>query len=201
MFHLLPGQKILRTFIFINTALLIGIAYFINPSTATFGLLKYLSFTISLIDLAVLFISEYLWRLIWLKIPFLAETYFPDLNGIWEGRIIFQKDEQEKFLLAKARIRQNLWKLTIDMCSETSKSHTLLVHPIIESGNHRIYYIFHNISKNPAYPEYTGSSTLTVKLQADPIELDGHYYTMRGTVGRIELKRTSTNPKEKYELY
>lgn len=104
-------------------------------------------------------------------------------------------------MYAKARIRQNLWQLTIDMCSETSKSHTLIVHPTIEAGNYRIYYMFHNISKNPEYPEYKGSSILTTKLESRPLELDGHYYTMRGTIGRIELKRISTNPKEKYELY
>jgi hypothetical protein len=32
------------------------------------------------------------------------------------------------------------------------------------------------------------------------MQLNGRYFTIRGTRGRIELRRTSLNPNENYEL-
>ena len=145
-------------------------------------------------------VSVYFWRFIWKLIPLLAEIYFPDVNGIWQGKILFDIGLEEKELDAKVRIKQNLWQINIDLCSTTSKSYTLVAYPTIEAGNHQLYYLYHNTPNKPEYPEYKGTAILNVKLEAKPMELSGRYYTIRGTKGRMELKRISLNPKEDYEL-
>ncbi len=131
----------------------------------------------------------------------LSTMYFPDLNGIWEGRIIFEAKSQEEELNAKVRIKQNFWSIDIDLCSTTSKSHTLVAYPTVEAGNYRVYYVYHNTSQKPKYPEYKGTSILTVSLESDPMRITGQYYTIRSTKGNIELKRISDNPNDNYELY
>lgn len=145
-------------------------------------------------------VSVYYWRFIWKLIPVLAEIYFPDINGIWQGKILFDSGSEQKELDAKVRIKQNLWQINIDLCSTTSKSYTLVAYPTIEAGNHKLYYLYHNTPNKPEYPEYKGTAILNVKLEAKPMELSGRYYTIRSTNGRMELKRISLNPKEDYEL-
>ncbi len=134
----------------------------------------------------------------------MSETYFPDLNGIWQGKIVFDSDLgnlEKRELEAKARIKQTLWQISINLCSTTSKSYTLVAYPTIKAGNYNLYYIYQNTPKKPEYPEYKGTAILNVKLEAKPMELSGQYYTIRGSKGIIELKRISLNPKEDYELY
>lgn len=157
---------------------------------------------VGFLDIALLIVSVHLWRWFWHHLPPLSEAIFPDINGIWEGKIVFYDEyENERELAARARINQDLWRINIDLSSSTSKSHTLVAYPRIEAGNHLLYYMYHNVPKNPEYPEYKGSSVLTVKLGANTMELNGHYYTVRGTKGRIELKRLSLNSRGDYELY
>ncbi len=134
----------------------------------------------------------------------MSEIYFPDINGIWHGKIFFDSnlsDLENRELEAKASINQNLWQININLCSTTSKSYTLVAYPTREAGNYKLYYIYQNTSKKPEYPEYKGTAILNVKLEAKPMELSGQYYTIRGSKGIIELKRISLNPKEDYELY
>lgn len=196
----MPVRQILTGIAFLNALVLAYLAYWFDPSNSSLGILKYLSGSIFVIDILVLSVSLYFWRWLWKSIPLLSDIYFPDLNGIWEGRIIFQSDSESDGLDAKARIRQNLWSIHIDLYSTTSKSYTLIAYPRLESGNRMIYYVYHNIPKNPEYPEYKGTSVLEVKSETEPMKLSGHYFTIRGTKGRIELKRTSINPNENYEL-
>lgn len=129
--------------------------------------------------------------------PALSNQIFPDINGIWEGKIIFHDNNQQLVELdAKARIRQDLWQINMDLHSTTSQSHTLVAYPIIEAGNPKLYYIYHNTPNNPEYSEYKGTTILAVKLEATAVELIGQYYTIRGTRGRLELKRTGADPKQ-----
>jgi len=204
MLHLLPGRIILRLFATINVALLLVIVYWLNSSSSSLEVIKYLSLSITTLDIIAFLVSVYFWRWLWKFIPILSEIYFPDINGIWQGEIIFDSNSgnlQNRELEAKARIKQNLWEINIDLCSTTSTSYTLVAYPTREAGNCKLYYIYQNTSKNPEYPEYKGTAILNVKLEAKPMELSGQYYTIRGSKGRIELKRISLNPKEDYELY
>jgi len=197
----LPVRRLLTAIVTINTFVLVYAVYWFDPTNSTLEVKKFLSTSIFILDIAILLISVYLWRWLWKMVPLLSTEVFPDLNGIWEGHIKFQNKSQEEKLNAKVRIRQNLWSISIDLCSTTSKSHTLVAYPTIESGNHRIYYVYHNTPRNPKYDEYKGTSILTVNLEAKPTQLNGSYFTMRATKGTIELKRISINPNEDYELH
>jgi SMODS-associating 2TM, beta-strand rich effector domain len=202
MFHLLPGRKILTTFASINVGLILILLYFLNPSNKSLEMMRYLGMSVTILDLIAFFVTIYLWRFIWEKIPVLSDIYFPDINGIWEGRIFFLNSlGEEQALIAKVRIKQNLWQINMDLCSETSKSSTLVAYPTLEAGSHKLYYVYQNVPKNPQYPEYKGTSILELNVSSDPVQLRGQYYTIRGTQGRIELVRSSLNPKEGYELY
>jgi hypothetical protein len=201
MFHLLPGRIILKTFAIINVATILLLLYWLNSSSLSLGAIKYISISITTLDVIAFLVSVYFWRWIWKIFPLFSEIYFPDINGIWQGKIIFESDSQKKELDAKARIKQNLWQINIGLSSTTSISYTLVAYPSLEAGNHKLYYIYHNTPKNPEYSEYKGTTILNVKIEAKPMELSGQYYTVRGTKGRIELKRISLNPKESYELY
>lgn len=177
------------------------IAYWFDPQGTSLSILKLLSAAIFVLDAAIILVSTYLWRPLWKLIPLLPSLIFPDLNGIWEGRIIFESSTGETKLKAKARIRQSLWSIHIDLYSETSKSHTLVAYPTSEAGNQVLYYVYHNTPKNPQFPEYKGTSLLTIKRGTTPSQLSGHYFTVRGTIGRVELKRVSDNPNGKYEMW
>lgn len=175
--------------------------YFLTPYKLPLEGIRYVSFSITILDVIAFLISVYFWRWLWKLIPVFSEIYFPDINGIWLGKLIFDADLEEKELDAKVRIKQNLFNININLCSTTSKSYTLVAYPRLESGDHKLYYVYHNTPKKPEYPEYKGTAILSVKLEAKPMELSGQYYTIRGTKGRIELKRISLNSKEDYEFY
>ena len=197
MIHLLHVRGIFKFLIIVNIIFLLLLTYFIDPQATSFETLRYLTIVVTFVDILILFFTKYLWRWFWKRIPTLSGQIFPDINGIWEGEIIFyDNNQQSKGLNAKARIKQDLWQINIDLHSTTSQSHTLVAYPIIEAGNPKLYYIFHNTPNNPEYPEYKGTTILTVKSETNPIELVGQYYTIRGTKGRVELKRTGLNPKE-----
>jgi hypothetical protein len=202
MYHLLPMPKIIAVAVFLNAVVIAYLAYFLNPlaTSASLETLKYLSAAMSVLDIIILLVSTYLWRWLWKVFPFLSDKYFPDINGIWEGKIIFHDIAENNGLVAKARIRQDLWSIHIDLFSTTSKSHTLVAYPTIEAGNQILYYVYHNTPQNPEYPEYKGTSLLLIKGKTTALELSGHYFTVRGTKGRIELKRVNDDPKENIEM-
>lgn len=157
-------RGIFKFLIIVNIAFLLLITYFIDPQATSFETLRYLTFVITFVDILILIFSKYFWRSVWKRVPALSRQIFPDINGIWEGKIIFYDDNQEPTELeAKARIKQNLWQIHMDLQSTTSQSHTLVAYPIIEAGNPKLYYIYHNIPNNPEYPEFKGSDVTPEK--------------------------------------
>lgn len=148
----------------------------------------------------MLLFTASLWRVLWRLFPFLGDVYFPDINGIWQGSIKFLDRGVDRELSAKVRIKQNLWSITLDLNSETSKSVTLVAFPMTESGNKILYYVYRNTPKRPDYAEYKGTTILEINTDDEKLYLRGNYYTDRLTNGRIELIRTSDNPNQSHEL-
>ena len=201
MIHLLPIRKILTIFAALNILVFLFLLFILGSQSLSIEVVRYISISITILDVVFFLVSIYFWRKIWEIFPVFSEIYFPDINGIWQGKIIFESNLQEKELDAKVRIKQNLWQINIDLCSTTSKSYTLVAYPKIEAGNYKLYYLYHNTPKKPEHPEYKGTAILNVKTETKPMEFNGQYYTIRGTKGRIELKQISLNPKENYEFY
>jgi hypothetical protein len=201
MYHLFPGRKILTSVAFLVATLAAYLAYWFEPTNSSLATLRYISGIIFVVDIAFLLLSTILWRSFWKYIPILSEIIFPDVNGIWEGKILFDNGSDHKYLDAKARVRQNFWSIKIDLYTTTSKSSTLVAYPTNDAGNPMIYYVYHNIPQNPKYPEYKGTSILEIKCGKAPKRLSGHYYTIRGTKGRVELQRVSENPNGSFEMW
>ena len=201
MYHLLPIRRLFGIFALVHIILLLLVTFIFKPNASPFELLRYSSLVIFILDVLVLVTSTLLWRRLWKRVPLLSDHYFPDLNGIWQGNIAFESNLEPRSLEAKVRIRQNLWSIHIDLCSETSKSSTLVAYPTTESGNKILYYIYNNVSKTPSFGDYKGTSVLSVDTKSSSSRLNGHYFTARGTKGRIELERVSSDPNQPYELY
>lgn len=141
-------------------------------------------------------------RLIWKLIRTFRKNTFPDLNGTWEGEIIVSEKLQ---IPARALINQSLEQVRIEIHTETSKSITLETTPTIEYGNHRLYYLYRSIPKNPEWDEYQGTTTFDIRkvmvAQKEILELSGVYFTSRKTVGRVRLRQVSKKADTDVSFY
>lgn len=135
--------------------------------------------------------SSFLSRKIWSLLNLFDGSLFPDINGAWEGEIIFDETK----LVARAVIRQTLSYTQIDLHTPTSKSITLESTPVTEGGQARLYYVHRVTPKNTDWHVYTGSTLFDIRrAKIDGIvrlELSGSYYTDRKTTGRIRLQQFS----------
>lgn len=147
--------------------------------------------------------SRWLSRRIWRIARFFNGSLYPDLNGIWEGEVVF--DDNKGRLQTRAVIRQFLLITEIDMHTETAKSLTLEATPVISAGQFKLYYTYSAKPKNPSYGSYTGSTIFDIRLIADgeenKFELSGYYYTDRATRGRTWLRQISRNTDSDVSFY
>lgn len=156
------------------------------------------------ISIFILFIlsSNFTSRTLWWLARKLDKSLFPDLNGTWEGEIIFGEN---KSILAKARIRQTIFQTWIDMHTETSKSATLESTPAIEHGQFKVYYSYRSNPKNSDWPSYIGTTIFDVRRVTsdakEELELSGQYFTDRGSKGRVRLRQVSTNLNDDVSFY
>lgn len=133
------------------------------------------------------------WRWIWRLFPSLNTILFPDLNGEWDMTIHWLSSKSEGTALAKAYIKQDILKISMEVISKDSESHTLLAKPKKdpESGRATLFYIYRNIPKrkngNQNSP-YDGTAVLKLGYN-DINKLTGNYYTDRLTQGHYELQR------------
>lgn len=141
-------------------------------------------------------------RKIWAIIGRFHKTLFPDLNGSWEGEIC---TENGTVLEVRSVIRQSLLATQIDMHGETFKSITLETTPVIEQGQNKLYYIYRCTPKDPARPPYNGSTLFDIRVVNGnlrrKLELSGHYYTDRKTIGRISLRQVSRDSSRDVSYY
>lgn len=142
-------------------------------------------------------------RFLWLIARRLNPALYPDLNGEWEGEIIFEG--QASPLEARAVIRQFLLKTEIDMHTATAKSQTLEATPAKTNGQFKLYYTYLAEPKDPQFGDYKGSTIFDVRYVEDGtkklLELSGRYYTDRATIGRTTLRQISHNPNSDVSFY
>lgn len=141
-------------------------------------------------------------RLIWGSIRRVKKNLFPDLNGTWDGEIIVSESLQ---IPARAVIKQSLLQVQIEIHTETSKSITLETTPTVEFGQHRLYYLYKSIPKNPEWDEYKGTTTFDIRTVTEGtekfLELSGAYFTSRLTIGRVRFRQISRNIDEDVSFY
>lgn len=146
----------------------------------------------------VLLASFYLgWPKVWRMFPKLNTILFPDLNGSWEMRIEWERNDDHGTSIATAVIKQSFLKVSMDVDAEDSESQTLLAVPKKdpESGRPLLYYMFLVTPKNRvgfknAGP-YRGAAILKLGMDNSDV-LEGNYFTSQKYVGHYVLKRIET---------
>lgn len=140
-------------------------------------------------------------RKIWSVMRVFDGALFPDINGTWEGEIVFDGG----VLDARAVIRQTISHTQIDLHTPTSKSITLESTPVSESGQPRLYYVHRVMPHNPDWHVYTGSTLFDVRhvtvAGKRVLELSGYYYTDRKTNGRIRLRHIGSDCTQDISYY
>lgn len=148
-----------------------------------------ISFIIST-TLIFILLNPFFFRKIWAFIAFFNKSLFPDLNGTWQGEI---HPENSNVIKVRSVIRQSLLVTQIDMHGETMKSITLETTPTVEQGQNKLYYVYRCTPRNPSRPTYNGSTLFDIRVVEENskkiLELSGHYYTDRKTIGRVALKQ------------
>jgi hypothetical protein len=145
------------------------------------------------LSLALLLLFNIGWKWLWHKIPILNDILFPNLNGVWKMNIHYVVNDVPGKVEAKAVIKQDFVKLSMEVESLGSDSRTLIAQPKKdpESGRAFLYYVYQvepkTISSKLNAP-YTGSAILRYS-SANVDTLRGNYFTSVGTHGHFVLTR------------
>jgi hypothetical protein len=107
--------------------------------------------------------------------------------------IHYQNAENSGFVTAKAQIKQDLLRISMEVFSRDSDSETLIALPKRdpESGRPILYYVYRVVPKNikvEAGLSDEGSAILKLS-NASHNRLSGNYFTSRRTTGHFELSR------------
>lgn len=194
MINLLPIGKVIAGFAVIYGVIVSIILWARFKPTTT--LLESVSIALTgsaIINILLLTVFYFGWRTLWKKIPSLNRLLFPDLNGEWDVNIDWNWDGKTGKATAKAHIKQDFLKISMEMESDKSSSETLLAKPKkdSESGRPILYYIYRNIPKNingKVNLPYEGAAIL--KLDHTNLDcLKGNYFTSRSSSGHYQLTR------------
>lgn len=128
-----------------------------------------------------------------MKVPMLNTLLFPDLNGCWRMQIHWVGPDKSGTVTAKATIRQDFLRISMEVASDGSDSETLVVKPKKdpESGRPILYYVYRVVPKklsNETGSSYEGAAILKFEA-AQTHRLSGNYFTSRKTVGHFILQR------------
>jgi hypothetical protein len=204
LFRIVQFDRLLKYVVVLTIAVSVGSYSIIQQLwDPNFSLFKIITIA-SLLSGAVIFIlfTPFCARKIWRLVGYFDASLFPDLNGTWSGKVIF---ESGKELQIRAVIRQTLSATQIDIHSETMKSTTLETTPTIEQGQKKLYYLYRAWPKNPSWPSYNGTTLFDVRSIDNGatrlIELSGSYYTDRKTTGRIQLSKVSDDVSRDVAYY
>ncbi|MHC4042235.1 Cap15 family cyclic dinucleotide receptor domain-containing protein [Bradyrhizobium sp. 23AC] len=147
----------------------------------------------TILNLVLLFLIYVGWRQAWAMFPQLNQLIFPDLNGQWTMNIHWQTAEGSGLVAAKAQIKQDLLRVSMEVFSRDSDSETLIALPKKdpESGRPILYYVYRVIPKHNkagAGSSYEGSAILRISSVGFD-RLSGNYFTNRRGTGHFDLNR------------
>jgi hypothetical protein len=196
MITLLPLNRLIAVIsvgyaVFISLA--IGIVAKYSSNTDLYNNVKIALAGSTALSVILLFIFHIGWKWLWSKIPALNTILFPNLDGNWKMTIHYIVNGKSGEVDAKATIKQDFVKISMEVESPGSDSKTLIAQPKkdAESGRALLYYVYQvepkRIGSKLATP-YTGSAIL--KYSGATIDsLSGNYFTSVGTHGHFILTR------------
>lgn len=204
MFRIVKFDALLKYTALITVALSILIYSLVQTYWITeFSLFKVITIS-SIVSSALILVilMPFFSRKIWAVMAFFNKSLYPDLNGTWTGEIIL---EDKTTLHVQAVIRQSLLATEIDLHGETTKSITVETTPIMEQGQKKLYYVYRSTPKNPAWSSYNGSTFFDIRQTLvdgkNILQLSGHYFTDRKTIGRITLSQNGTDSSKDVSFY
>ena len=133
------------------------------------------------------------WRWLWQCVPALNRWVYPDIGGEWKITIKWWGEGEEGIVDAKAIIRQDLLRMSMEVRSDKSESGTLIAEPRKdqESGTPFLYYVYlvtPKLTDEKAGSPYFGAARLKF-FEGKGEELSGNYWTSKQTSGHFHLSR------------
>ena len=115
----------------------------------------------------------------------------PILASSYKGTIVSDWNKENKEYEAELKIRQTYLNVYVELITSESRSHSILATINTIGESQRLVYIYQNepraeiIDKSPMHK---GTADLYIEETG---ELDGSYYTLRGTRGSMHFKPKS----------
>jgi hypothetical protein len=196
MFGLLPITKVIATTAGVYATSFLALYLLFATFDVHLRLLMAFS-SAAVVDWVLLYFVNLGWRQLWAVIPGLGRWLFPDLNGDWHATIDWVRGKQAGQATGTVQIKQDFFKLSIEMDAERSDSRTiaLALKRDPESGRSVLHYIYEVTEKHTSPGQnmvYQGAASLSIRTS--PEELAGNYFTSRGTGGRFRFRRLSSRP-------
>lgn len=178
--------------IFVITWLLRGLAF--NASVVV-------STAVTSTGVALLVDQIVLRKILWKIKPELFNkwmTNIPYLGGCWEGKLLSTYiDSKTKKAMApidaKIEIYHEIDNISIRMETKNSYSNSYISGVVIDEGKQKfLCYLYVNDADKDRdiNPKHDGAVKLRIKHDGE-LKLEGHYWTGRCTVGKMEFKRIS----------
>jgi len=147
------------------------------------------------LNLVILYFLSIGWRKIWRKVPWLSENVFPDLTGEWDFELSYHGDFGEGTAFGRATIKQSLLKISIQVQTGKSLSHTLSVTAQMDAEAQApllqyLYRVNPEPVLGPAGMPYRGAAILHYVKDDDLLR--GKYWTERPTFGEYVLRRAES---------
>lgn len=145
------------------------------------------------LSLSLLFIIHIGWKWLWARFPVLNTLLFPNLEGVWNMTIHYEWNGRPGEVTARALIKQDFVKISMEVESPGSNSRTLIAQPKKdpESGRPLLYYVYQvdpiRVGAQAGTP-YIGSAILRYSGEAGET-LSGNYFTSQSTHGHFVLTR------------
>jgi len=200
MFRVIRFDLLLKVMVFLTIVITIAVYAVVQSifgiEIGIFKLVTISSFCSVIVMFVLLF--QPVSRKVWAIVRFFKKSIYPDLNGVWVGQVTTGDNDVFE---VRAVIRQALLFTEIDMHGKTVKSITLETTPTTELNQKKLYYVYRSTPKNPAWCDYTGSTIFDVIEDGSSITLSGKYYTDRKSVGRISIKKISTDSDADVSYY
>lgn len=188
MLELIGKKAALTYFSILNAAFSLIIYYSLKRFFTEWPVYKILTISMS-IPTATLILISMGNKTIWSILNKLDSSFYPDINGTWEGAILL--GGESKSLSLKAHVRVNMFDMAMDFQTDTADSITISMALRTEKGQHFVDYIYRNESKDPNRDPYLGTATLRILLEDKKLTMRGSYFTSRKTHGSIQLKQVS----------
>ncbi len=139
------------------------------------------------------------WRDLWRRFPQLNRWVFPDLNGVWTGKLVStwvnpDTKASPPPIDTAITIRLSLFGVSVVLKTgeSTSISSREFLQAFRETGRYRIWYAYQNTPKAQVGHRsgpHDGMAWLEVDFDDKPNRLEGLYYTSRKTTGDIDVTR------------